>query len=116
MFDNGKSETMQIVQNAFAWLWILVSVVMLCLCAAPLVVSEKALFSASSRLQEHHGPGQTCALCGMTRGYVLAARLRVKEAYLANKGAPFLYFSSLVNGIFMIVWLIRKTGQLFREK
>jgi hypothetical protein len=116
MFDNGKSETMQIVQNAFAGLWILLSFVMLALSVAPLVVSEDVLFSVSSRFQLNHRPGQTCALCGMTRGYVLLAHLRIKEAYLANKGAPFLYVSSLVNGLFMFFWLIRKMGQRFRKK
>jgi len=116
MSDNGKGETLQILQRAFAGLWILLSFVMLALSVAPLVVSEDVLFSVSSRFQLNHGQGQTCALCGMTRGYVLLAHLRIKEAYLANEGAPFLYFGSLVNGLFMFFWLIKKMGQRFRKK
>lgn len=85
------------VRAAFLWAWLVLTLVTVPVLLAPFLLPSQTIFAWTPVCERKAKYGQECALCGMTRSFVLVARGRFKEASLANPGGLPLFAALLSN-------------------
>jgi hypothetical protein len=96
--------------------WLVLTVAAMTCVVAPLVFSADFL-EGLIPVCEAKVRGGSCALCGMTTGFILISRGEIAQAQKANAGAPVLYLAFLLNFVSALSYSImtllrRRTGEL----
>jgi hypothetical protein len=94
--------------------WLIVAVIGMIAVVAPLVVSADSLHGLFP-VCEARARGGSCALCGMTTGFIFVSQGEIEEARRANAGAPVLYAVLVLNFLVALPYSItmllrRRTG------
>lgn len=83
---------------AFA-VWGIVTLAGVVALGAPFVLPEDRVLAAGAALQTPHAPGETCALCGMTRASLALAQGNIEAALAFNRGSLLLYGFFALNAV-----------------
>lgn len=96
------------VRAAFLWAWLVLTLVTVPLLLAPFVLPSQTIFAWTPVCERKARYGQECALCGMTRSFVLIARGKLKEASQANTAGTPLFAVLLSNQLVGLGFVSRK--------
>ncbi len=96
------------VRAAFLWAWLVLTLVTVPLLLAPFVLPSQTIFAWTPVCERKAKYGQECALCGMTRSFVLIARGKFKGASQANAGGLPLFAALLSNQLVALGFVSRK--------
>jgi hypothetical protein len=89
-------------RKACAAAWVIISLVLVPVAAAPLVAPEKAVAPLLPQCWSMKTTGQPCFFCGMTRGFFAIGRADFSGAMAANAGAVPLFTAILCNEVLIL--------------
>ena len=93
---------------AFGIVWLVISVVILLILLAPHVLPADTVRALAPQCEWQAKYNKDCALCGMTRGFILISHGRLREARNANRNALLLYSLFVLNEIAAGIFCARK--------
>ena len=96
---------MEQARTALLAAWLIVSAAIVPVLAAPFLVPPRTLLSLMPPCQSKVRYGRECALCGMTRGFILISRGRFDDALRRNRASIPLYAALLWNE-FLASWFV----------
>ena len=94
---------------SFRVVWLLSSLVILLILAAPFVLGSTRVERLAPVCQSRLHKGKPCGFCGMTTGFLAIAEGRLHDAGRANHAAIPLYAVFVMNEIAMLMF-VRKGG------
>jgi hypothetical protein len=90
------------LKYAFFIVWIVISVIVCCILAAPFLLQSDMLHNLIPECEWQTRYGKACPLCGMTHSFVLISSGRFSEARAANQHSLFLYATFFINSILFL--------------
>jgi len=96
------------VRAAFLWAWLVLTLVTVPVLLAPFLLPSQTIFAWTPVCERKARYGQECALCGMTRSFVLVARGEFKGASQANAAGLPLFAALLSNQLVAVCFGSRK--------
>jgi hypothetical protein len=103
----------QEIRLAITSAWLIISAMLLTMFAAPHLMSESTLLSASGAFQLSHHEQEPCLLCGMTRAFIAISRGNLAEAVSFNGLSVALYGVLLANELSAAIFLASRIRKFF---